>query len=411
MQRSPALLLGLIVAGVIVGGVTGWAWGTAAEEAVGWLGELFLNALTMLVVPLLIAAVVSGITSLEDPRKLGRLGSLTLLYYFATGATAVAIGLVMVNLIRPGIGVPTEGLTADPSLAEKAAGVTDVLLSLVAPNIIDAAAETQLLPVIVWSILLGIALALGGEKTRAASGFFEAMNDAMLRIVGWVMYLAPVGIFGLVAARLGAAGGGQAFWESVAAVGWHVATVLAGLAVHFIVLLLILRWLGGRGFGYLAGMARAVFVALGTASSSATLPLTLQCAREQQVDERASRFVLPLGSTVNMDGTALYEAAAALFIAQAYGVDLGFGGQLLVFVTATLAAIGAAGIPQAGLVTMVVVLNAVGLPLEGIGLLLSVDWFLDRFRTATNVWGDAVGAAVIDQRMRRGVAIPGVARS
>lgn len=411
MQRSPALLLGLIVAGVFIGGVTGWAWGTAAEEAVGWLGELFLNALTMLVVPLLIAAVVSGITSLEDPRKLGRLGFLTLFYYFATGAIAVAIGLVMVNLIRPGVGVPTEGLTADPSLAEKAAGVTDVLLSLVTPNIIDAAAETQLLPVIVWSILLGIALALGGDKTRAAGGFFEAMNDAMLRIVGWVMYLAPVGIFGLVAARLGAAGGGEAFWESVAAVGWHVATVLAGLAVHFVVLLLILRWLGGRGFAYLAGMARAVFVALGTASSSATLPLTLQCAREQQVDERASRFVLPLGSTVNMDGTALYEAAAALFIAQAYGIDLGFGGQLLVFITATLAAIGAAGIPQAGLVTMVVVLNAVGLPLEGIGLLLSVDWFLDRFRTATNVWGDAVGAAVIDQRMRRGMTIPGVAHS
>jgi len=402
MRGSAQLMLVLIVVGVIAGGAAGWAYGPAAGDAVGWIGELFLNALTMLVVPLLMAAVVSGITALGDPRKLGSVGLWTLTYYLATVAIAVLIGLVMVNLIRPGDGVPTEGLTADPSLAEQSMGITDVLLSLVAPNIIHAAAETQLLPVIVWSIVLGIAIALGGEKTAVIGRFFDGLNDAMLRIVGWVMYTAPIGIFGLVADRLGQAGGGAQFWQSVSAVGLHVVTVLAGLAVHFLVLFLILFWLGGRGFAYLNGMARAVFVALGTASSSATLPLTLDCARAQGIDPRASRFVLPLGSTINMDGTALYEAAAVMFIAQAYGIDLGVGGQLLVFVTASLAAIGAAGIPEAGLVTMVVVLKAVGLPLEGIGLLLAVDWLLDRFRTATNVWGDAVGAAVIDRLLKRG---------
>ena len=188
--------------------------------------------------------------------------------------------------------------------------------------------------------------------------------------------------------------------------GWYVATVLSGLAVHFLVLLTILALVAGRGPAYLVTMLRALLTAFGTASSSATLPVTMECARENKVDDRAIRFVLPLGSTVNMDGTALYEAVAAIFIAQAYGIDLSIGQQALVFVTATLAAIGAAGIPEAGLATMIIVLNAVGLPLEGIALLLSVDWFLDRFRTTINVWGDAVGAAVIDRFLRGSARAP-----
>ena len=180
-----------------------------------------------------------------------------------------------------------------------------------------------------------------------------------------------------------------------AAVGWHVVTVLSGLAVHFVVLLAILMLVARRGLDYLVNMLRALLTAFGTASSSATLPLTMECARENKINPRAVQFVLPLGATVNMDGTALYEAAAVMFIAQAYGIDLGLGQQVIIFLTATLAAIGAAGIPEAGLVTMVIVLKAVGLPLEGTGLLLAVDWFLDRFRTSINVWGDAVGAAVL----------------
>jgi Na+/H+-dicarboxylate symporter len=159
----------------------------------------------------------------------------------------------------------------------------------------------------------------------------------------------------------------------------------------------ILWLVTGRGLAYLTGMGRALLTAFGTASSSATLPLTMECARENDIDPRATRFVIPLGATINMDGTALYESAAVMFIAQAYGFDMSISQQAIIFVTATLAAIGAAGIPEAGLVTMVIVLSAVNLPLEGIGLLLAVDWFLDRFRTAINVWGDSVGAAVIDR--------------
>ena len=248
-----------------------------------------------------------------------------------------------------------------------------------------------------------------GERGAHVIAFFEGVNDAMMKLVTWIMYLAPVGIFALVASRLGKAGG-DAFFQQISAVGWHVVTVLSGLGVHLVVLTLIMAFIAGRGPEYLVGMLRALFTAFGTASSSATLPLTMECARETGIDPRAVRFVLPLGSTVNMNGTALYEAAAAMFIAQAYGIELSVTQQAVVFITATLAAIGAAGVPEAGLVTMVIVLKSVGLPLEGIGLLLSVDWFLDRFRTAINVWGDAVGAAVIHRFLPR-LLPPGSATS
>ena len=295
------------------------------------------------------------------------------------------------------IRVPAAAETPERILSKEPTGVSDIILSLVDPNIVSAAAGTRILPLIVFAVLFAAALSTLGETGRPVLRFFDGVNEAMMRMVVWLMYLAPIGIFALVASRLGKAGGGEAFLSQVTAVGWHVVTVLSGLALHFVVLLLILFFVAGRGLDYLAGMLRALLTAFGTASSSATLPLTMECARENAVDPRAVRFVLPLGSTINMDGTALYEAAAVMFIAQAYGIDLGIGQQAIVFVTATLAAIGAAGIPEAGLVTMVIVLSAVGLPLDGIGLLLAVDWFLDRFRTTINVWGDSVGAAVIDR--------------
>ncbi len=389
------VLLFFIVLGVIAGVASGWIWGEGML-AIAWIGELFLNALKMLIIPLIIAAVISGVAALGDIRKLGRLGGITVLYFVGTTGLAVAIGLLMVNLIQPGVGLEFEAKMVPESIALKTdIGFSDILLSLVSPNLIAAAAETQLLPLILFSILLSAALTTLGPVGAHVIGMFDGLNEALMKLVIWLMYLAPIGIFALVAARLGKAGGGEAFLSEVAAVGLHVATVLSGLAVHFVVLVLLLVLIGGRGFAYLVGLLRALFTAFGTASSSATLPLTMECAREQALDEKAIRFVLPLGSTVNMNGTALYEAAAAMFIAQAYGIELGFGAQVVIFVTATLAAIGAAGIPEAGLVTLVIVLTAVGLPIEGIGLLLAVDWFLDRFRTAVNVWGDAVGAAIV----------------
>lgn len=376
----------------------GWYWGEAAT-GVAWLGDLFLNTLSMLVIPLLISAVITGVTSLGDVRHLGRLSAVTVAYYFVTVVIAVLIGLVMVNLIQPGVGMSTEGLAVPDEVVQAVGerGIGDILLSMIAPNLIEAAADTNLLPLIIWSVAFGIALASLGERAQPAARFFESFNAGMMKLVSWVMYFAPIGVFGLIAGMFGAAGSTEAFVDKIQGVGLHVVTVLSGLAVHFVVLTVILLTIGGQSIAYLGNMLRAIVTAFATASSTATLPLTMQCARESGIDERARRFVLPLGSTVNMDGTALYEAAAAMFIAQAYGLQLDLGQQAVIVVTATLAAIGAAGIPQAGLVTMIIVLQVVGLPLEGISLLLAVDWFLDRFRTATNVWGDAVGAAVVDR--------------
>ena len=400
-SRHSFYLLIFIIVGVFAGLLVGWYWGEAAAS-VAWMGQLFLNTLSMLVIPLLVSAVISGVTSLGDVRQLGKLSGVTIAYYLITVAIAVLIGLIMVNLIQPGVGVSTEGLQQPDDLMQLAEdrGIGDILLSLVAPNLIRAAADTNLLPLIIWSVAFGIALASLGKKGRPAAQFFESLNEGMMRLVAWVMYFAPLGIFGLIAGIFGAAGSPDAFLERIGAVGLHVVTVLTGLGIHFVVLTLILVFVAKRPLGYLVNMLRAIVTSFATASSTATLPITIQCARDSGIDERARRFVLPLGSTVNMDGTALYEAAAAMFIAQAYGLDFGIAQQSIIFITATLAAIGAAGIPQAGLVTMIIVLQVVGLPVEGIGLLLAVDWFLDRFRTSTNVWGDAVGAAVVDRYVR-----------
>ncbi|MGR8921476.1 MAG: dicarboxylate/amino acid:cation symporter [Gammaproteobacteria bacterium] len=388
-------LLWAIVVGVVLGLACGAIFGPAMV-GVKWLGELFLNALKMTIIPLIVAAVITGVASLGDVRKLGRVGGLTVLYYASTTAVAVAIGLVVVNLLQPGSGVATLSEEIPAAVAERGeTGLADIVLHMVSPNLVQSAAETQLLPLIVFSLLFAAALTTIGTRGETVIAFFDGLNETMMKIVLWIMYLAPVGIFALVASRLGEAGGGSAFLAELSAVGMYVLTVLVGLTLHFAFLLVLLRVLGGRGGSYLRGMLRALLTAFGTASSSATLPLTMECSREAGVDDRAVRFVLPLGATINMDGTALYEAAAVMFIAQAYGYDMGLTEQIIVFLTATLAAVGAAGIPQAGLVTMILVLSAVKLPLEGIGLLLAVDWFLDRFRTTVNVWGDSVGAAVI----------------
>lgn len=391
------MLLKAILFGAIGGIFCGWYFGPAMQS-ISWLGDLFLNALKMLIVPLIAAAVISGVASLGDIRKLGRLGGMTVLYYASTTALAVFIGLVVVNIIQPGSGIDTESLAVPEQISQRnPATFSDIILSLIHPNIIAAAAETLLLPVIVFCLLFAAALTTIGDKGKPVLAFFEGLNEVMMKLVIWFMTLAPVGIFALIASKLGAIGGGEAFTRELASVGLYVVAVIVGLVIHFCALFVILNLLTDRGRDYLSSLARALLTAFGTASSSATLPLTMECAQEAGIDKRSVQFVLPLGSTVNMDGTALYEAVAVMFIAQAYHYDMGVIQQIIIFITATLAAIGAAGIPQAGLVTMLIVLSAVNLPVEGIGLLLAVDWFLDRIRTMVNVWGDCVGAAVVER--------------
>jgi solute carrier family 1 (neuronal/epithelial high affinity glutamate transporter), member 1 len=397
-RTSNRILVGIVVG--IVLAFLGVALFGERMVAVEWMGTLFLKALKMIIIPLVMASMIVGITGMGDVRKLGRIGGLTALYYATTTAISVALGILLVNLIHPGIGMPLAGLAKPERVAAKEAlGFQDILLSFVSDNIVKAMAEMDVLPVIVFSLVLGGILTTLDERGRPVIAFFEGLNEAIMKMVHLLMLFAPLGVFGLVAGRFARAGDLGALMGGL---GKYMTTVLLGLAIHGLVVLPLILWLFGRRnpFRYMLNMGAALLTAFSTASSSATLPLTIECAEEKnKVPRRAAYFVLPLGATINMDGTALYESVAAIFIAQAVGVPLEFGQQVLIFLTATLAAIGAAGIPEAGLVTMVIVLRAVNLPLEGIGLILAVDWLLDRFRTTVNVWGDAAGAAVIARQM------------
>ena len=391
-------LLWAILFSAVAGIFCGWFFGHSMT-AIEWVGELFLDALKMTIIPLIVAAVISGIASLGGTSGgLQRLGGFTVLYYFCTTAIAVLVGLIIVNIIQPGVGITeVSQVVPDRVSGKEETGFVEIIRSLIGDNIVAAAAETKLLEVIVFSILFAVALTTVGERGKPLVAFFDGLNDVMIKIVVWIMYFAPIGIFALISSKLGDSGGGEHFWREIAGVGKYMLTVIIGLTVHFMILLTILVVVSRRGRQFITTMSKALITAFGTASSSATLPLTMECALEANVDKRAVKFVLPLGATVNMDGTALYEAVAVMFIAQAYGIHMAPMDQVVIFITATLAAIGAAGIPEAGLVTMVIVLTAVGLPIEGIGLLLAVDWLLDRLRTTVNVWGDSVGTTVIEK--------------
>jgi len=400
------MLLGILT-GILLGGFV-----PSVGVDIQFLGELFLQALFALVVPLVVSSMIVGIASLGDVRQLGPLGLRTVLFFMTTTGLAVMVGLILVIAIHPGI--PLERTNMEPSsvplskfseqMEDKPTTLLElfktILTSLVPKNLFAAMAETQILPLIVFALIFGGVLTTIGEKGLLVIRLFEGINDAMMAIVHLLMWVAPVGIGALIAGRLGEAGGFSGFWPQLFSLGAYVGTVLIALGIHGLLILpLALRILGKQSVpSYAKAMTTPLMTAFSTSSSSATLPLTMESLIEEAgVSRRVVSFVVPMGATINMNGTALYEAVAAMFIAQTYGIELGLGETLIVLITATLSAIGAAGIPEAGLVTMVIVLKAVDLPIEGISLILVVDWFLDRCRTAVNVWGDAVGAAVIDR--------------
>ena len=414
MPDKPKSHLTLYIAGAIVAAIllAVFAPGFAMQFELG--GKIFLNVLTMMVVPLVMASVMSGIIGLGDIRKLGRPGGFAVTYYLMTTVLAVIVGLLMVNLIQPGVGV--DQTTLDASLAEgqvSTAGREDadlgtilrgLVLMLFTDNLIESAAKTSLLPLIFFSIIFAGMLTTMGTRVQALTEIIVQVNEALLSFILLLMKLAPFGIFCLVTARFGEAQAGGNLGAVLQQTGAYFGTVLAGLGVHAFLTLPLILWIFTRRnpVRFMYQMSQALLTAFSTASSTATLPITMNCAVEKaKVSKQSSDFVLPLGATINMDGTALYEAAAAIFIAQAIGFELTITSQLVIAVTATMAAIGAAGIPEAGLVTMVIVLNAVGLPVEYIGLILSVDWLLDRFRTAVNVFGDSIGSAVVEKSFKR----------
>ncbi len=370
-----------------------------------FLGTLFLRGLRMVIVPLITGSIITGVAGAGRGRGLGRLFTKTFAWYVTTSLLAILVGLLLVNLIQPGLrhGTavgPELGLSRqDPQVAaqlqDKSAGdLVGIIQRMVPTNPVAAAAEGQMLPLIFFCLLFGIAVGgLGPEHRAAQLRFWESLFEVMMRITGWVIMTAPVGIFGLMA-KVTATSGFDAFAPLLK----YGLTVLAALILHAVVTLpLLVRVVGRLPAGRHARiMLPALLTAFSTRSSSATLPLTMdRIENGAGVSNRVTSFVLPLGATINMDGTALYECVAALFIAQAYGVHLGLGAQFVVVLTALLASIGAAGIPAAGLVMITIILDAVGLPLEGIALILAVDPVLDMCRTAVNVWSDSCGAVVV----------------
>lgn len=383
------------------------AVGTVAMVGKG-IGDIFLRLLQMLVVPLIVSSLITGVTGMGDLRTLGAIGGRAVAFYVTTSFIAITTGLVMVNLIQPGAGADLslleEGATAaKPLLEEGPVSVGAVLWqqfqAMIPKNPLAAASRGDMLPVITFSLLMGVFIGISehthkSEDASVVRRFFSGLFDVMMQMTLFVVKFAPIGVFGFT--LYAAAGKGPGAFRVL---GWYVVTVFLALAFHALITLpIILKTVGGRSpRAYASALMTALVTAFSTASSNGTLPLTMQNVEEAGVKPEVASFVLPLGATINMDGTALYEAVAVLFIAQVYGIDLSIGQQILVAVTALMASIGAAGIPHAGMVMMVVVLNAVGLPTSAVALILAVDRILDMCRTAVNVWSDSVAAAVVDR--------------
>ncbi len=367
---------------------------------VRWLGDLFLRALKMIIVPLILTSIVSGVTNLGGTKSLGRLGLKTISYYVITSTFAIITGLFLVDLIKPGVGTDMGFRTEVPELTTATGGVGDILLRMVPQNIFEAFAAADMLAIIFFAILFGYFITkVQSEYKDFMTSFFNAGFEIMMKFTSFIIMFAPLGILGIVTGVVADQAADKTRLISMGQhLGIYMLTVLSGLAIHFFITLpLIVKFIGKVSpFKHYKAMSLPLITAFSTSSSSATLPLTMEAVENNAgVSNKITSFVLPLGATVNMDGTALYECVAAMFIAQAYGIELGFLQQMIVVFTALLASIGAAGIPMAGLVMMFVVLTAVGLPLEGVGLILAVDRILDMCRTMVNVFSDSCGAVTI----------------
>jgi len=406
------LLLGA-AAGIAIGlGVAQLPHDTAAHGVALWLigllGGMFIAALKMLVVPLLFASVAGGMRALWAQRDAGRIWKTTLLFFAFTAAIAVTLGIAASNVFHPGTGLPPGLLPVSAAAHEApdAAGFLHKLLVDSLQNPFRALADAAVLPLIVSALLLGAAVGQQPQRFATLGRLVDELLDLALMVVGWVMQLAPVGI-GALLAKLVATASLAVF----GALAKFALVVTATTLLHGLVVLPSLVWLLARidPLRYFSAIRLPMLTAFATSSSAATLPVTLRCADEDlRIDPGVSRFVIPLGTTVNMDGTALYEAGAALFVAQLAGIDLSLSQQLIVALMAMLAAIGAPGIPSAGMVTMVMVLQSVGLPVEAIALLLPIDRLLDAVRTMVNVQGDLATSLVV-QRLagRRGGGVGG----
>ena len=416
MQLHWKIIIGLLL-GVVYGigsAINGWTEFTS--NFVSPFGTIFLNLLKLIAVPLVVSSLITGVASLSDTRKLSRIGMKTILLYIGTTAVAVSIGLILVNLLEPGSAIPDSYQeTLSNEYIEKAAdkksaadsvqknrGPLQPLVDMVPSNIFSAASNnSNMLQVVFISIIFGISLiGIDRKFSKPVLDFLEGINQLIIKLVEMIMYFAPYGVFALIAKTISSVSGDISQISSIlSALLFYMGVVIAGLFMHmsitYISILKIFTNISLKHFFKSIGPVQ--LVAFSTSSSGATLPVTMKrCEKDLGVSEEISSFVLPLGATINMDGTALYQGVAAVFIAQAVGMDLTFADQFTIVATAVLASIGTAAVPGAGIIMLVIILEAINVPSEGIALILGVDRILDMIRTTTNVTGDATIACAMD---------------
>ena len=410
------IIIGLIL-GVLFGIVAATnQWGQFTADWIAPFGTIFVNLLKLIAVPLIMASLITGVASLADISKLSRMGGKTIAIYLMTTVAAICIGLVLVNTLKPGDSLPDDVVASLQSSyqqqAEQREGVVQLvrergplqpIVDIVPENIIGAAGNNRnMLQVVFFALLVGVALIMvQNERTRVVLSFFQGLNDVVIKIVDIIMLMAPIGVFALIAGTITSIAGDDlaSVLQLLRALGFYVLVVLVGLLLHvFIVYGGMIHFLSNMKLrDFFRGISPAQLLAFSTSSSAAALPVTMECAEENLgVKKEVASFVLPLGATINLDGTAMYQSIAAVFIAQALGMELNFAAQLTIVLTALLASIGAAPVPGAGVIMLVIILEAIGVPSEGIALILGVDRILDMMRTTANVTGDATVALLIN---------------
>ncbi len=382
----------------IVAGITCGIFFPAQMLEIQWIGQLFINMLKLIVLPLIFCALVGAITSIGGMKKLGQIGTYTIGYVFLSVSIAVVIGLVLLNTFKPGVGVAPSLILANAQPMDlKPVPFTSYLLTLFPPNIVEAAAKYEIMPIVFFSIVFSISCLSVGKSANPVIDFFVGLRDVLIRMIIWLMYLTPIGLFSLLAAAVAEASLHHLLLQSLKGMLVFLLIFLFGLFLQILWQFLVVTLVVGKNpRKFIGSTAQALITAFATSSSMATLPVTMLVAKKENVNDDVARFVLPLATTINLAGTAMYEAVSALFFCQVLGYHLSIPAQLGVFITAILAGMGATGIPEGGLITMVMVLRNVNVPTSAIGLLLPFDRILDRFRTMTNVWGDIVCAVTVD---------------
>lgn len=392
--------------GMLAGIVVGWALQGTPEIATAWLqplGSLFLRLIKLIIVPLVLASLVTGVCGLGDIRRLGSIGGRTFIYYFLTTGVAVTLGIVLANVLDVGAGYVLTAGTAAEITVKEAPGIADVLLGMIPTNPIQSLTEGNMLQIIVFAILFGMGILAVGDSARTVELFFRGVADVMYMITAWIMRLAPIGVFGLIAPVIANNGPAVLLPLLKLILIAALASVLHLFGVYGMIVRLVSRI---SPLDFIRKAFPAMAVAFTTSSSSGTLPASIRVAQDNfGVDKSIASFVLPLGATINMDGTAIYQGVCTIFIAQVFGIDLTAGQQLMVILTATLASIGTAGVPGAGMIMLMMVLQSTGLPLEGIALVAGVDRILDMIRTCLNVTGD-ISCAVVINSLEGGIRLP-----